>query len=302
MNVSLRQLKAFLGVAESGNFTKTSQRLHLSQAALSATIRELESQLRTRLFDRTTRAVELTEAGRAFLPTAALIVREMETAAVEVTALGRKQMTEIRLGFTPLMAAHVVPEVLERFATASPSVLVEVVDSGPVELQQLVEDGHIDAAFGAFFAKVSGLRQHPILPSQLLVACSLQEEPPEPFTWRCLTERPLIVLQADSPVQRLAEAQMQREQVSPTRRFTVNQLETAVALAEKGFGFAIIPSFAVAVCRRYAVRVRPLVPAVAFEFSQITRAGCEVSPATASFAMTFAEVMQTFATGWPAHG
>ena len=74
MNLSLRQLKVFLGVAQAASFTKTAQRLHLSQAALSDNIRELETQLHFRLLDRTTRSVAQTEAGSMFLPTAAHIV------------------------------------------------------------------------------------------------------------------------------------------------------------------------------------------------------------------------------------
>jgi DNA-binding transcriptional LysR family regulator len=302
MNVSLRQLKAFLGVAESGNFTKTAQRLHLSQAALSATIRELESQLRSRLFDRTTRAVELTEAGRAFWPTATLIVQEMESAAVRVKELERKDVSEISLGFTPLMASHVLPEVLERFAALAPAVAVDVVDASPLEIQQLVESGAIDAAYGAFFAKASGLRQQPILPSRLMVACALSRDPlPEHFGWHDLADEALISLQPDSPVQQLVDAALLSAQLTPRRRFTVNQLETAIALAEKDFGVAVIPSFAAAACRRYAVRVRPIVPSVAFEFSQISRAGRTVSPAIEGFARLFAEVTERFASGLAAH-
>lgn len=302
MNVSLRQLKAFLAVADSGNFTKASQRLHLSQAALSAAIRELESQLRSRLFDRTTRAVELTEAGRGFLSTATLVVREIEAAALRVKELERQDVSEISLGFTPLMAAHVLPEVLERFAAAAPQVVVDVVDGSPLEIQQLVESGAIDAAYGAFFVKASGLRQQPILPSQLLVACSLARDPlPEQFHWGDLAGEALIALQADSPVQQLVDAALLREQLSPRQRFTVNQLETAIALAEKDFGVAVIPSFAAAACRRYAVRVRPIAPAVAFDYAQISRAGRPVSPAIEAFAKLFAEVTQRFASGLAAH-
>jgi DNA-binding transcriptional LysR family regulator len=297
MNVTLRQLKAFLGVAESSNFTKTSQRLHMSQAALSATVRELESQLDCRLFDRTTRNVRLTPAGLAFLPTATLIVREMEEAATRVQELGRKDVSQLKLGFTPLMAAHVLPEALERFLAASPQVLVEVVDAGPVELQRAVEAGQLDAAYGAFFSKASGLRHEPVLRWKLLVAAAARlTELPVPFRWKDLERHRLIALHEMSPVQQLTDSYLQREQVTPAGRWTVNQLETAIAMAEKGFGLAVIPSFAAGACRRYDVGLRPVSPAADCEFSQITRAG-RAAPATlAAFTAIFAAVVEAAST------
>lgn len=302
MNVSLRQLKAFLGVVESGNFTKAAQRLHLSQAALSAAIRELESQLRARLFERTTRAVTLTQAGSAFVPTAHMIVSALETAALRVKELERKDVSEISVGFTPLMAAHVLPEALERFAAVAPSIHVDVVDGSPSEIQQLVESGSIDVGFGAFFAKASGLRQQAISASQLVVVFAAgRAAVPERFHWSDFRDEMLIALSQESPIQQLTEAALLHEQVTPVHRFTVNHLETAIALAEKGHGVAVIPSFAAAACRRFALQVRPIDPEVAFAFVQISRSGRPVPPAIDTFTKIFVDVASSFAPDASAH-
>ena len=90
MNLSLKQLKVFLGVANASSFTKTAQSMHLSQAALSAIIRELETQLNCRLFERTTRTVALTEAGRLFYPTAMKIVETLEKSRSEERRVGKE--------------------------------------------------------------------------------------------------------------------------------------------------------------------------------------------------------------------
>jgi len=297
MNVSLRQLKAFLGVAESGNFTKTSQRLHMSQAALSATVRELESQLGSRLFDRTTRNVVLTEAGRALLPAAARIVADIESVSQQMNELGRKDVSEIKVGVTPLMAAHALPEALERFLAASPSVSVKVVDSSPADIQQQVESGQLDAGYGAFFAAASGLTLTPVLKWRLLAA-SATDHPGlrVPLGWSDLSEHRLIAVNEASPVQQLVDSHLRREGITPLDRWTVNQLETAIALAEKGFGLAVIPSFAAAACRRYAVRLRPIGDAQHYEFSQITRAGRALPPSIDAFAEAFTAVIDVAST------
>ena len=95
MNLSLKQLKVFLGVANASSFTKTAQSLHLSQAALSAIIRELETQLDCRLFERTTRTVALTETGHLFYPTAMKIVDTLEKSVVELNELGRQKQASL---------------------------------------------------------------------------------------------------------------------------------------------------------------------------------------------------------------
>jgi len=78
MNISRRQLEAFLAVARLSGFTRAAERLHLTQSAVSLLVRELESQLSVRLFDRTTRAVQLTDAGRELYPFAEKALAELQ--------------------------------------------------------------------------------------------------------------------------------------------------------------------------------------------------------------------------------
>lgn len=298
MNISLRQLRAFLGVAASGNFTRTAQRLHLSQAGLSATIRELESQLNTRLFERTTRAVVLTEAGRVFLPAAELVERELSAAAARLRDMGRQEGAALRLAFTPLMAANVVPETMRRFLADHPRVEVEIIAGSPLEIQQLVETGEADAAFGAFFSKVSGLVRKALAPSGLLAVYAPGSYAPVPSakgrkdtTWEILRDQPYVALTEDSPIHQLAEDALFKHQVNVGRRIAVQHLDTALGLAEQGFGIAVIPEFSQSACARYAVEHRVISPAVTFDFSYVMRAGVPPPDTLTEFAEVFKAVM-----------
>jgi DNA-binding transcriptional LysR family regulator len=300
MNLSLRQLKVFLGVAQSSSFTKTAQRLHLSQAALSAIIRELETQLQCRLLDRTTRTVSLTEAGRTFLPTAAHIVETIENSALELGKIGRAEQRALRLGVTPHIAVSLIPEVLKTFSALCPSVHVDMSDRPPAELLGLVEAGELDAAFGAFFAKVSGIDRLPIFPTRLVIASSLAEGTSWPdftkceVTWRALQDLPLICLPKDNPIQRLIDENLAKEQVTPGKRIVVSHLDTAIAMAEAGFGVAIVPSISEATCQRFQVRLDPIQPAVEFAFYCIMRAGRGDSGIIDQFSEVFKEVVERF--------
>src|SRR5690348_15305386 len=80
MNISLRQIRAFLAVAELGSFTEAGERLGLSQPALSLLVRQLETQLNLRLFDRTSRRTTLTSGGREFEQSVVKVVTDLDSA------------------------------------------------------------------------------------------------------------------------------------------------------------------------------------------------------------------------------
>jgi DNA-binding transcriptional LysR family regulator len=274
LNLNLRQLKAFLGVAETSNFTKTAQQQHLSQAALSASIRELETQLRCRLFERTTRSVELTAAGREFLPVAQQVVESLDKAARELRLLGQSGVSRLRVGFTPILASNVVPPLLEEFQRQFPMVQVDVVDAGPAELLELVEADKLDAAFGAFAQKRSGLAQMQIAPATLMLVYSDQFSAiGERIGWPQLFDYPLITLTERSPIQQLVTRMARQEGAEIRSPMVVNQLETALGMVEKGFGVAVFPSFAQAAWRRYAVRASEIFPSVSIDYFRIMKAG-----------------------------
>lgn len=279
MNLSLRQLRVFLGVAESSSFTKTAQRLHLSQAALSAIIRELESQLQCRLLDRTTRTVALTEAGRKFVHTATHIVQVLENSALEVAKISREERRVLRIGVTPHIAVSMMPTILKRFAQSHPEVVVELSDLPPEALLRSVESGTLDAAYGAFFGKTSGIERTPIFPTHLVLVspasdeCELERTATGGVTWKALQDAPLMCLHSENQIQRLIEENLAKARISPGKRTVVRHLETAISMAEAGFGLAIVPSLSEATCERYNVRLDKLEPMVELSFDCITQAG-----------------------------
>src|SRR5690606_17075694 len=138
MNVSYRQLKAFLKAAQLLNFTRASQELHLTQAGLSFMMRELESQLDCRLFDRTTRQVSLTAAGEYFLPIARGIVESMDGAAEHLAHLTAEAKNKLVIGVTPLVSANVVPAACAALAVSPPEAKINVLATNHDHIQALV--------------------------------------------------------------------------------------------------------------------------------------------------------------------
>ncbi|WP_405139138.1 LysR family transcriptional regulator [Nocardia sp. NBC_01388] len=124
MNLELRHLRYVMAVADTLNFTRAAQQLHMSQPALSARIRSIERHLGAALFRRTTRAVALTESGVEFTERAREILRLLEEAESEV----RKSVhgTVLRIGFYGAAARESTTAIIDRFRASHPQVEVEL--------------------------------------------------------------------------------------------------------------------------------------------------------------------------------
>ncbi len=150
--VELRQLATFVAVAEEGSFTRAADRLHVVQSAVSAGVRNLERQLGTRLFDRSTHRVELTDSGRALLPEARATLAAAQAARDAVDeALGGLRGTVV-LGTMQAqgMRAIDLTRVLTAFRAEHPGVAVNIRHAGgSSEMVREVKEGRLDLAFVA---------------------------------------------------------------------------------------------------------------------------------------------------------
>jgi DNA-binding transcriptional LysR family regulator len=124
VKVTLRQIEAFLAVADERHFGRAAERLHVSSPWLSQTIKDLERTLGVKLLARTTRSVEVTEAGVILASMAGRAVHDLETALASVAAKGQRSQRAITLGYTIGAGLDVVPGLLRTFAALHPDVLV----------------------------------------------------------------------------------------------------------------------------------------------------------------------------------
>ncbi len=169
MNVSFRQLHAFVLIAESSSFTRTAELLHLSQPALSYTIRKLEDSLGLQLLARNTRVVELTPAGRHFLTQARRMLRDMEDAvrdARETLALTRGS---IRLGALPTAAASFLPPAIAAFAQLHPGIEIQLRDGRAGEILGWLQSGEVEAGITSSPAEGLSLNFEPLLDDNLVL-------------------------------------------------------------------------------------------------------------------------------------
>jgi DNA-binding transcriptional LysR family regulator len=128
MNVDLRQMRAFVAVARSLNFTRAAEELHIAQPSLSYTIQQLEKTVGFSLFKRTTRITELTPEGEIFLAEALAVLNRYDIAMARATQVARGELGRLRVGYLIGAAVDHVPAISRAFSEAYPEVELELIE------------------------------------------------------------------------------------------------------------------------------------------------------------------------------
>ncbi|MCX6503426.1 MAG: LysR family transcriptional regulator [Microbacterium sp.] len=158
MSIEIRHLRQFLAVAEELHFTRAAERLHLAQPALSAQIKKLEQELQIRLFERNTRAVELTPAGEELAAQARLVVESYDSTLATAAKLRGGGAGNVSVGVSSRFRPALRRSILSQLATVAPGLTLDIVSESSVRLVQAVADGRIDAAVVVAPANIATLR------------------------------------------------------------------------------------------------------------------------------------------------
>ncbi|MCG7508557.1 LysR family transcriptional regulator [Mesorhizobium retamae] len=286
MKITIKQIQQFLAVAELGSFSRASKRMGTAQPALSQAIRDLEDELSVRLFDRTTRRVELTDAGREFQNSTTKVLEELEHAVEGVHMLAERRRGRLRIAAPPLLASVVLPQAIAEFQQSYPGIAVQLADVGTEQIVEAVRSGKADCGLGTFSPAEDGIERVALVRDSLMLFCDDRSIFANAATasWRDLADQPLITLTRDSGIRLLVEVGFETSEIALRPAFEVSQVTTALALVEAGLGVAVLPAYALAASRHRKVVGKPLVdPNIAREVAMIHATGRSVSPATQAF-------------------
>jgi DNA-binding transcriptional LysR family regulator len=171
--VEIRQLEHFVAAAEERHFSRAADRSNIVQSGLSASIRALEAELATRLFDRTTRRVELTESGRALLPEARRVLAAAAAAREAVAGVEGLTRGTLSIGIMQSLVAVRLPALLARFRELHPGVDIRLRQAGAATLLQDVRDGRLELVFASLPDPApTGLVGHELLSEAMMLACA----------------------------------------------------------------------------------------------------------------------------------
>lgn len=286
MNITLKQLRAFLAVAEAGSFTRAGDTLHLTQSATSGLIRELERELGVRLFHRTTRRVELTDAAREFEASVERLLSGLDRSVADLGAVAARQRGRLAVAAPPLLAATLMPPLIASFLDRYPGIQVSLRDVSTDQIVARVLDGDVDCGIGTFAPDEDGPSRIALMSDSLMLFCphahclSGKRAP----DWRNIAGFPLIALTRDSGIRALVDRTLDAAGASVEPAYEVAQITTAIAMVESGLGVAVLPSYARSVGRRYRIDICVIGgPPVSREITLIQPSFRTASPAAEAF-------------------
>ncbi|MGW0819208.1 LysR substrate-binding domain-containing protein [Streptomyces viridiviolaceus] len=244
--MELRQIRYFLTLAEECHFGRAAARLHVAQPALSQQIKQLEHELGTSLFHRSTRHVELTEAGRHLTGYARTLLAEAERARVHMTELATGRAGRVSVGFIGTATYEVLPRVARTVRARLPHITMDL--RGELLTPQLVDgllDGTYDLAVFRSGAATEGVSITPLRTESLvavlpthhpLAACrriSLAQLAGEPFV--------IHPAQSRSAMYGRVLSACRRAGFQPSSLVEVGETATLVVLVAAGHGVALVP-------------------------------------------------------------
>jgi DNA-binding transcriptional LysR family regulator len=242
--LELRQLEHFVAAAEEGHFSRAADRVNIVQSGLSASIRSLERELGTRLFDRTTRRVELTESGRALLAEARRVLGAAATAREAVAGVEGLQRGTLSLGIMQSLAVVQLPALLARFHSIHPGVDIRLRQAGTTVLLREVREGRLELAFASLPETApAALVGHELLSEAMMLACA----PDNPLGKRgsvslsSLRDQDFVDGYPEWGLRMASDRAFASAGIERHVAFEVNDIGTLLELVAHGLGVAIIP-------------------------------------------------------------
>ncbi|SNY74081.1 LysR family transcriptional regulator [Enterobacter sp. CC120223-11] len=244
MKMSIKQLRAFLAVAHTLNFALASEKLNMSQPALSLAIHSLEDALGGMLFTRTTRRVALTAEGDAFFPMARRLLADWDNTEEAMRQRFTLQTGKVSVAAMPSFAANALPPVLKTFRDRYRGVNVTVHDVINEQVIEMVSEGRVEMGV-AFEPAASSSLQFTPLGVDRFVAVVPQHSPlaQKPHvTWRELLMSDFITLQRPSAVRILLEETLIQHGHALKVAFESHQLVTVGRMVANGLGVSAVPA------------------------------------------------------------
>ncbi|MDT4895326.1 MAG: hypothetical protein QOH25_403 [Acidobacteriota bacterium] len=244
MAMEIRQLRAFTAIAETGTFTAGAQRVHITQAAVSMQIRQLEIELGAPLFVRAPRRVILTEAGEALLERARRILREHDVAVAEIAELAGAERGRLRVGSASAMvSADPLPQILKELRERHPRAEVTIVSGTSDALVRQILAGELDMAFVSLPVEARGIQTEGLSRDELVAIVSprhrlAKQKVISVFT---LAGEKLILGERGGNTRRLIDELFAEAGVQPVVAMELSRLAAIKRMVEEEMGIGIIP-------------------------------------------------------------
>lgn len=243
MNVSLRQLRAFIVLAQSQSFAEAAELLYLSQPALSTSIKNMEEAVGGTLFSRSTRSLELSPEGRHFLPVARRLLADWEEAFDDLGRAFSLQQGKVNVAVMPSFAMNQFPDALVAFQQSYPDINISIEDVVMELVIEAVRNGSADLGITFEPDQLEGVDFTPLFTDRFIALL-----PPDSplasrrrLAWSALVEYPFIAMNRGSWSRAATDSALEAAGVIPDHLLEANQLATIGRMVSVGLGVAVVP-------------------------------------------------------------
>ena len=241
--ITIKQLRGFVAIAEVGSFAEACERLHVSQPALSVSIRKLEQASGGLLFARSTRSVELTPEGQQFLPVAKRLLADWGEGFEDLRQLFTLQRGKLTIAAMPSYASNCLPKVLTDYGQQFSNITLTVQDIIMEEVISAVQSGRVELGITFKPNRLDGVDFSPLFTDRF-IAIIPADHPlasKQNISVNDLFKEPLVALNRGSSARLWVDQLIAKSECKAPQIFEAFQLTTVGAMVAAGVGVALVP-------------------------------------------------------------
>ncbi|WP_278675991.1 LysR family transcriptional regulator [Acidaminococcus fermentans] len=246
--MELRELKYLVMLAEEKNISHAAEKLYITQSTLSTFIKQMETELHTKLFARSSRGISPTPSGQVLIDHARRMIQEFQLAQNEISDLENLRTGEIRLGISTFRGTYILPHVLKSFHQQYPGITVTISEANTIDLEQKIIDGVLDLALVTIpYQVIKGPAPEPCIRDEISLV-TLPDHPilkrafTDPITGRLsidineIVKYPVIMQRTNTVLGNLAGSLFARYGIRPHSHHTSSTPLMAFSLIRSGLG------------------------------------------------------------------
>lgn len=295
--ITLKQLETFMAVAEARGFRRASERLNLSQSAVTAHVQQLESTLGVPLFHRTTRSVRLTDAGTELLDRASRTVTGLEDTIRAFRDEAAMTRGRVLVACAPSFASSILPPALAAFQLRHPEIFIQVREAYGSEIIEALRTDTVDFGIGPLDRDDKDIVFTHLL-SDSFVAVMSGDAPlakRKSLTFADIMDVPILAMPRRSATRDLLERHFEKNGRVLEPKYEMLHHQTLISMADAGLGIAVLPETAVPPARDGSYAVIPLdEPGMVRRMGILIARGHNPSPA----ARAVADMLPEFVGNW----
>jgi len=295
--ISLRHLRCFLEIANTGSFTAAASRLYMTQSSLTYIIQQFEEGIGLKLFDRSTRRVTLTVEGARYLEEARHLVQSFDTSISDLRATAQLQRGEIRIAGAISFIELFMVDIIRNFKSAYPGIRISIRDAGAALVERMVIRGEIDLAIAGRFEDLRDLIYTPLLYDSYGAIF----EPSDPLAridsatlnWNMLDPGRFIGLTDDTSIAVHLKRHAPEFMAAAPSHDKVSSTTTLFPILKIPGKFSVVPALTAAIGTSQGLIFRLLeAPATHRELCMLSRRLSSFSPAAGAFVASMRQTLR----------